>query len=225
MVNVEKNWDNLSDKYFIDADYSKFPFNLLSQFKGIKFLEAGSGDGEIAIFMNKNGNVVSGLEISNKFLNISTKKVKDLNLRNIEFMKGDVRKMPFKDKSFDVVFSGGVVEHFDETFESVKEHVRVLKKGGYLLIGVPCKEGLHYPLKKVMQIFGLWTIGFEKSYTKKFFKNQLINLNLEIVKQVNIPIEATNNQSKIRFYITYLISKIDKLIKGTHMMYFLCEKQ
>lgn len=217
-----KTWDNLSNKYFINTNENLFPFNILSRFKNIKFLEAGSGDGEISIFMSKYNKSI-GLEISDKFLEISRKKIN--NNTNISFIKGDVRNMPFGNEEFDVIFSGGVVEHFNETFESIEEHRRILKNNGYLLIGVPCKEGLHYPLKKIMQFFGLWNIGFEKSFDKKFFKNKLINIGFEIENEFYIPIQATENQSKIRFYITKYIEKIDKLINGCHMMYFLCKKK
>jgi ubiquinone/menaquinone biosynthesis C-methylase UbiE len=222
----EKTWDNIANIYSQkNLDYISFPFNILKEFKNIKFLEAGSGDGEVAIFMAINNNDVVGLEISKNFLKISRKKVKETGLRNISFIKGDVRKMPFKDNTFDLIFSGGVIEHFDETFNSLDEHVRVLKKLGYLLVGVPCKQGLHYPLKKIMQFFGLWKIGFEKSFSKKYFKDKLNMHGLIILKEIYIPLECSDNQGKLRYNLTKSFSKLDKLLNGTHMMYFLCKKK
>ncbi len=49
----------------------------------------------------------------------------------------DARKLPFKDNSFDLVYSLGVVEHFPETAEAIKEHARVVKRGGHVLVLAP----------------------------------------------------------------------------------------
>ncbi|MGI9272587.1 MAG: class I SAM-dependent methyltransferase [Woeseiaceae bacterium] len=50
---------------------------------------------------------------------------------------GDTRSLSYPDDSFDLVYSLGVVEHFPETDVAVKEHVRVTKKGGHVLITTP----------------------------------------------------------------------------------------
>ena len=42
----------------------------------------------------------------------------------------DVRALPFRDASFDAIYSMGTIEHFDETEQAVQEMVRVLKPGG-----------------------------------------------------------------------------------------------
>ena len=49
----------------------------------------------------------------------------------------DARDLLFDKESFDVVYSLGVVEHFDETYLAIKEHARVTKKDGIILITVP----------------------------------------------------------------------------------------
>ena len=49
----------------------------------------------------------------------------------------DVRAIPFRDDSFDAIYSMGTIEHFDETERAVEEMVRVLKPGGCAIVGVP----------------------------------------------------------------------------------------
>lgn len=226
IINPEMQWDKISQKYGRRTrEYSGFPFTFLSRFKNLKFLEAGSGDGEIAIYMANSQNCeVVGLEIADSFLQMSNAKVEERQIKNISFIKGDVRKMPFNDEAFDLIFSGGVIEHFDETFEALKEHVRVLKKGGHLLIGVPCKEGLHYPLKLIMQKLSIWEVGFEKSFTKAEFKSKLEKEGLEIVDHYFLPLKYSDNQSFVRRILTIPFSIIDRLIGGIHMQYYLCKK-
>jgi ubiquinone/menaquinone biosynthesis C-methylase UbiE len=47
---------------------------------------------------------------------------------NGEFVRGDVRGLPFPDDSFDFVYAGGVVEHFRETSQAVGEMARVARR-------------------------------------------------------------------------------------------------
>jgi len=55
----------------------------------------------------------------------------------VYFMRGDVRKLPFYDNTFDIVTSTEVIEHFIEGEEFIKECYRVLKRHGYLLLTTP----------------------------------------------------------------------------------------
>jgi SAM-dependent methyltransferase len=51
---------------------------------------------------------------------------------------GDVAALPFADETFDIYYSGGVVEHFEEGPErAILEARRVLRPDGILLISVP----------------------------------------------------------------------------------------
>jgi SAM-dependent methyltransferase len=55
-------------------------------------------------------------------------------------------KLPFKDNSFDAVFSAAVLEHVKNPFASAKEISRVLKSGGILMAFVPFLQPYHgYP--------------------------------------------------------------------------------
>lgn len=44
--------------------------------------------------------------------------------------------------SFDLVYSSGLIEHFDDTAAVVAEHIRLLKPGGKLVLAVPNLEGV-----------------------------------------------------------------------------------
>ena len=53
------------------------------------------------------------------------------------------RFCPFKDNSFDAVFSYAVLEHVKQPFQAAKEISRVLKPGGLLRVIVPFLQPLH----------------------------------------------------------------------------------
>lgn len=59
-------------------------------------------------------------------------------------VRGDNADLPFRSESFDVVLSVGVLCCVDDAFVPavVAETVRVLRKGGYLLFGVPRGRGV-----------------------------------------------------------------------------------
>ena len=47
--------------------------------------------------------------------------------------------LPFKDEEWDFVINSHVIEHFYDPITTIKEWMRVIKKGGYLLMIVPHK--------------------------------------------------------------------------------------
>ena len=75
----------------------------------------------------------------------------------------DVRDLPFRDGSFDAIYSMGTIEHFDETERAVAEMARVLKPGGTAIIGVPNRHDpfLRPLLAAVLQRLGLYAYGYE----------------------------------------------------------------
>jgi len=52
----------------------------------------------------------------------------------------DACNIPFKDEVFDYVFSSHCLEDIKDTKSALKEWVRILKKGGYLILYVPTWE-------------------------------------------------------------------------------------
>ncbi len=54
-----------------------------------------------------------------------------------KFVRGDVRKLPFKKTSFDGIFASHIIEHTKNPSICIKEFKKVLKKKGILLIRIP----------------------------------------------------------------------------------------
>lgn len=73
-----------------------------------------------------------------------------VNFEIVDYDTTDVRgvgeKLPFKDNSFDAVFSLAVLEHVRDPFQCAREISRVLKPGGDLLCVLPFLQPMHgYP--------------------------------------------------------------------------------
>jgi SAM-dependent methyltransferase len=100
---------------------------------GDRLLEGGCGRGQYVVHCFQRGVDVVGFDFAAGALS---------NLHEhyprIKVCAGDVSALPFSNGSFDVYFSGGVVEHFEGGSEvSLREAFRVLRPNGRLLISVP----------------------------------------------------------------------------------------
>ena len=51
--------------------------------------------------------------------------------------------LPFKDNTFDYVFNSHVMEHFFDPVKAIKEHLRVIKKGGVLVYIIPHVDAIY----------------------------------------------------------------------------------
>ena len=74
----------------------------------------------------------SGIDLDDNHIMYAREKSKELNI-NCDFLVADALALPFKDNSFDTVFSHNVIEHLPvESF--LQEQHRVLKKGGNIVV-------------------------------------------------------------------------------------------
>jgi SAM-dependent methyltransferase len=100
----------------------------------------------------------------------------------------DVRDLPFRDRTFDAIYSMGTIEHFDETERAVKEMARVLKPGGRAIVGVPNRHDPFFrPLfVTVLQALGLYGYGYEKSYSRRALRRMLEEAGFEVIAETAI---------------------------------------
>jgi len=100
----------------------------------------------------------------------------------------DVRTIPFRDASFDAIYSMGTIEHFDETEQAVAEMARVLKPGGRAIIGVPNRHDpfLRPLLAAGLQAMGWYAYGLEKSYSRRALREMLERAGLTVVAETAI---------------------------------------
>jgi len=101
---------------------------------------------------------------------------------------GDVRDLPFRDASFDAIYSMGTIEHFDETERAVAEMARVLRPGGRAIVGVPNRHDpfLRPLLATLLQALGLYAYGYEKSYSRRALRAMLERAGLTVVAETAI---------------------------------------
>jgi ubiquinone/menaquinone biosynthesis C-methylase UbiE len=100
---------------------------------GKRVLEVGCGRGSLSSYFSEAGYDCTLVDLSPDVIEIA-KEIFAKNDLQAQFMVGDAYDLELKDKSYDVVFSIGVFEHFEDIATPIKEQIRILDKGG-LFIG------------------------------------------------------------------------------------------
>ena len=96
-----------------------------------KILELGSGLGILAdqISRNLSNGKVTGIELMKEQIGSCPP-----GSKNLEFILGDVHKLPFPDASFDKIYGRYILEHISYPVRALREALRVLKPGGEISI-------------------------------------------------------------------------------------------
>ncbi|MFW9834716.1 MAG: class I SAM-dependent methyltransferase [Candidatus Thorarchaeota archaeon] len=134
---VREGYDRIADQY----DEYRAPFSdeaeldeFMSSVKpGGHVLDAGCGTGIVTRHLVDNGYQVTGIDISQKMLDLAKQRVPEATLK-----VGDMTALDFEDDSFDGLVSTYAVFHVPRTKHSVlfRGFHRILKKGGALLFSV-----------------------------------------------------------------------------------------
>ena len=106
--------------------------------RGSSVLECGCAPAQWLVYFSKEFDCsLYGIDNSQSGLYLSKENLCYQNIKKCELIKGDVNYIPFDNNTFDVVFSTGLLEHFNEPEKIVSEMSRILKPGGLLIIQIP----------------------------------------------------------------------------------------
>lgn len=152
--------NNLTDRkfweeYWRSYQYSDIPKHVYFEkfipkmATGSTAIEVGGFPGTMSIFFHKN----YGLDVSLLDYYIDTNIVHDLEIHNgldpntIHCVEHDFFSYQ-SDVKFDLVYSIGFIEHFEDTRDVIKRHVDLLANNGHLLIVLPNLLGLNGLIQK-----------------------------------------------------------------------------
>lgn len=105
----------------------------LESLKGKRVLDAGCGGGRFVELLADSNVDVVGVDLSLTGLKQSSRTLKG---RNCHFVQGDLFNLPFKEKSFDVIYSLGVLHHTSDPQGAFNSLLRLLKPGGEIAVWV-----------------------------------------------------------------------------------------
>jgi len=163
-------WDKVTEVYEnIDPsapDHQAFLHHFLEAVgppDGRTFCEVGCGSGTTSAALGKLGGKITLVDISSKALAFAGGRCAQLGLDTHSIRQNGLQ-MGFRDETFDVVWNGGVIEHFtdDGKIALIREMWRVTRPGGLLVILVPNAHGWAFRAGKwLAERRGKWIFGFE----------------------------------------------------------------
>lgn len=111
--------------------------NSVKQIKGGVYMEIGCGPGFFMQNIAKECELVIGIDFCPSALKIAKQMLEEKGIKNYLLIQGDILQMPLKSEAVDLIYGGGVIEHFEDTQTCVNELYRVLKKNGVSFNTVP----------------------------------------------------------------------------------------
>lgn len=114
-----------------------------------QLLEIGCGLGTDLMQFARGGARVTGLDLTPQSVALARRRF-DLSAMPGTFLAGDAENLPFPDRSFDVVYSFGVLHHTPNTPRTFQEIHRILRPGGEAVVMLYHSHSSHlylgYPL-------------------------------------------------------------------------------
>ena len=141
LIQTKKIGENPWIKETLWQEMEKSTLNLALKYcKSGQVLDVGVGLGRLLTMFPADFKKY-GIDISFDFL-------KEAQKKNIEVCYGLVEELPYKKEYFDLVICTDVLEHVLDLNQTIKQILRVLKKGVMLIIRTPYKEDLSPYLDK-----------------------------------------------------------------------------
>lgn len=92
----------------------------------------GTGDIGIDIAKKRNDIKITGLDFSSSMIEIAKKKSE--NMKNISFVIGDAKNLPYENDKFSATVISFGLRNTDDYYQVISEMARVTKKDGYIYI-------------------------------------------------------------------------------------------
>lgn len=120
------------------APWKRVPFDFLIDFDALKskdVLEIGVGNGSQAQLLAAHSKSFTGIDLTDFATRSTSERMRCFQL-NAQILRMDAEQMEFDDKSFDFIWTWGVIHHSSNTRRILEEMHRVLKPEGEAIVMV-----------------------------------------------------------------------------------------
>lgn len=209
---------NIEDDYWWYVGLRNLVLSSINKFnhkkENLKILDAGCGTGKI--LESYKVHRVYGIDFSEEA-------IKFCKLRNLNYLlRGSICDVPFKDNSFDIVFSLDVLYHINvkDDLKTLEELYRVIDKNGILLLNLPAYNFLRSRHDEAIHTKRRYTIKDLKEKVEKAgfrieritYRNTIL-FPLAVIKRIIKKIFLTNTE-KVESDLKPLPGLFNKLFTG-----------
>jgi len=187
-----------ADEDFIDLtiELDKYQFDLFRPFIGNRILEIGAGTGRITLMVLQRCGFdnLTVIEPSDHFFGILQKRF--YSRPDMTIIKAEASDLLQKyTHYFDSVFSVHVMEHIEDDKKFIGDCLKLLKRGGYLIVLVPALQFLYSNFDK--------NIGHYRRYNKKTIR--------KLIRGFNVKIERLSYDNFLGIFASLYFFKFRKL--------------
>jgi ubiquinone/menaquinone biosynthesis C-methylase UbiE/uncharacterized protein YbaR (Trm112 family) len=118
--------------------------------KDRKLLEIGFGVGVMLEQFANLGADVTGMDLAPNHVRLVARRRELFNFK-ARIVHGDAERTPFADRSFDFIFSWGVLHHTPDTQKTFDELHRMLRPGGRIFVMLYQRHSWHYWVNKMFK--------------------------------------------------------------------------
>lgn len=166
-------WDNhytreKSKLHFPDENLVRILAKISSRGSALDF---GCGSGRHSFYLESLGFSVTASDFSDNALEMIRKESSTIETKLVSHPP-----FPFKNNSFDLLLSWGVIHYnsYEDALEIINEYLRILKPGGILLASIRAEGDTHLQLKdnevKLTDISGASAYLYSKERVEKIMK-------------------------------------------------------
>jgi ubiquinone/menaquinone biosynthesis C-methylase UbiE len=218
----------------------------LSLPKTARILEIGCGAGFMSVALAQRGFTVEAVDHAPVMIELTKRNAQQAGMSNkIRASIEDVHQLKFEDESFDLIVSLGVLQWLHNLRKALKEIVRVLKPGGYIVLNIPRSHAFFNPLsvpafeiilekakRKVLRsaLHYKRDVVLPHTYMPKEFNQYLSAENLTIIKSTTVGfgvIKILNREvfSKIQQRLQHFSGSSNPILRAVGSQYVVLAKK
>ena len=197
--NYEKNDDKSSINFKGDKNYLSREFKRFIGFNK-DVLEVGCGTGQLSLYFGiGTNNRVFALDPTINSINLGNEFSKKNKINNVKFVNADIFDDVFNNKSFDFIWTNGVLHHTKNPSLAFDLISKYLKNNGYILLGLYNKYGRQRTLFRriLYKIFGSTLIKLLDPTLRNIKKGNDQQIKAWIRDQYEHPVESLHTLDEV----------------------------
>jgi SAM-dependent methyltransferase len=187
-----ESWDALREQLLDQAAGLRALVPLIP--RGLTVADIGTGTGGMLPVLAEFAEKILAVDISQEMLRRARARAKALNLDNVQFVKADLRDLPFDSGSVDAAFATLVLHHAANPGAAIKEMVRILKPDRTLVVVDLCAHRHEWLRDEQGDVW----LGFTKEETVALLRKAgLSGVDFKIVSHVDTGKKGGGNPLKL----------------------------
>ncbi len=141
---------------------------------GASVIDVGCGTGQLPCFLALKDRRVTGVDYSQRSLDLARTLAGRLALKNVEFRRVNILDWDMPLSAFDYVFCNGVLHHTSDPYRGFQNLAAITRPGGFLVVGLYNRYGRFMLLvrRRIVRLLSL----FDRKAKERAIKKQLVDL-------------------------------------------------